>query len=190
MPATSACPAAEVFQRLSRGQLPLPEVEQLAQHLEECGRCVDTVQRLHVEDTLLEAMRLQETGGEEDPGSAVEDLMERLRRQAPFLMSTTQATPPRAEAGAPGEAYDFLAPPQGSDEIGRLGGYRVRAVLGSAHFQPKNRGGSSRPIRTCDCHSLDEVRRGLEELVLTHATSPSLENRVIGPSMTSDPSAR
>jgi hypothetical protein len=38
--------------------------------------------------------------------------------------------------------------------------------------------------------SPEEVMRGLEELVLTHATSPSLENRLIDPSMTSDPSAR
>ena len=38
--------------------------------------------------------------------------------------------------------------------------------------------------------SLDEVRRGLEELVLTHATSPSPEGRVIDPTTISDPSAR
>ena len=38
--------------------------------------------------------------------------------------------------------------------------------------------------------SLDEVRLGLEELILTHATSPSPGNSVIDPSMTSDPSAR
>ena len=38
--------------------------------------------------------------------------------------------------------------------------------------------------------SLDEIKRGLEELVLTHATSPSPENQLTDPSMTSDPSAR
>src|SRR5262245_26989543 len=29
------------------------------------------------------------------------------------------------------ELYDFLAPPQAPDELGRLGGYRVLKVLGS-----------------------------------------------------------
>ena len=38
--------------------------------------------------------------------------------------------------------------------------------------------------------SLEEIKRGLEELILTHATSPFAENRVIDSRTTSDPSAR
>jgi formylglycine-generating enzyme required for sulfatase activity len=46
----------------------------------------------------------------------------------------TQATRPGTvsdSAGAHPEHYDFLAPPEQPDEIGRLGGYRVLKVLGA-----------------------------------------------------------
>jgi serine/threonine protein kinase len=39
--------------------------------------------------------------------------------------------PPAAGAGAPAELYDFLAPAQQDDELGRLGPYRILKILGA-----------------------------------------------------------
>jgi hypothetical protein len=59
------------------GQLSEPEVEQLAEHLEHCPHCVETVRGLRLSDTLLEAARRGPAG--DDPGeTAVEQLIQRL----------------------------------------------------------------------------------------------------------------
>src|SRR4051812_10064407 len=39
-------------------------------------------------------------------------------------------SPQPKEASGDKDVYDFLAPPQGTDELGRLGAYRILKVLG------------------------------------------------------------
>jgi serine/threonine protein kinase len=83
---------------------------------------------LRAEDTLVEAMRAA--------GSTVEDatlegpvveLITRLKDlRAPLLTGSTNGSGAAEEDG-----LDFLAPPQGPGELGRLGGYRVLRVLGA-----------------------------------------------------------
>ena len=50
-------------------------------------------------------------------------------RHDPTGAGSNNSNPP-GPVGHAGTAYDFLAPPQGPDEIGRLGPYRVLGVLG------------------------------------------------------------
>jgi hypothetical protein len=141
MPVASACPDAQTLQQLALGRLPPEEVERLAGHCEQCERCTQALQALPPRDTLVEALAAQATVGDAPPGEAVTALIERLKARRPAAAATdTAATlPGRPNAGPPpaptgdeptGELYDFLAPPQGPGELGRLGPYRVTAVLG------------------------------------------------------------
>jgi hypothetical protein len=45
--------------------------------------------------------------------------------------ATVRPRPSPEQAGGPPELYEFLGPPEGAGELGRLGGYRVLRVLGS-----------------------------------------------------------
>ena len=57
MQQVASCPSRQDLERLLQGQMPFAQVEQLAQHLEKCDRCVKTVQTLKVDDTLVEVIR-------------------------------------------------------------------------------------------------------------------------------------
>jgi WD40 repeat protein/predicted Ser/Thr protein kinase len=138
MPSPVTCPSAHEYERLRRGELSLPEVEQLAQHIEKCGRCADQMQSLPVDDTLIEALRARSTVTDPKEQDRVSDLVARLKQFRLPVNSAVEATTaesPVASALAPAEQtcelYDFLAPPQGAGEIGRLGSYRVLKVLGT-----------------------------------------------------------
>jgi eukaryotic-like serine/threonine-protein kinase len=84
----------------------------------------------------LAAVPAGRTSGLEDavtlpPRPADEDVRDRVTLP-PTGASPTQPVPARAAAaGVSPELYDFLAPPQGPDELGRLGPYRVLKVLGA-----------------------------------------------------------
>ena len=123
-------------------------MERLARHLEECGRCGETVDRLLDQGTLVETLRSRAEAAGGNESDVVGRLMARLRAlpSRPAAPDETTApeipaarlsadTPPPPGPAARGvettqEVYDFLAPPQGPGELGRLGGYRVLKVLG------------------------------------------------------------
>jgi serine/threonine protein kinase len=139
MAPVASCPDREVLEQLMLGRLADPEGERLAQHLEQCGRCAAVVQTLRADDTLVEAARAPSTatGGPEQ--EVVRGLVERLRRGGPPTAAagtptiTRDATPQPGGPPAEGTAdlCALLAPPQGPGELGRLGPYRVRQVLGA-----------------------------------------------------------
>ncbi|MBV9125141.1 MAG: hypothetical protein JO112_17435, partial [Planctomycetes bacterium] len=156
MAAISTCPDRHLLQRLLLGQLPPQEAETLAKHLEQCSQCIHTVQLLQGEDDLVKALRSQTTIEVEAGGSEVRGLIQRLQNLRPLVAApgveptttapTSEATPAPQEKtrtrDASGESspppadktqvmYDFLAPAQGPDELGRLGPYRVLKVLGA-----------------------------------------------------------
>ena len=54
-PATS-CPENEVLQRFLLGQLPAEELDVLAEHVEQCRRCIEALHNLQPRDALLSAM--------------------------------------------------------------------------------------------------------------------------------------
>jgi hypothetical protein len=127
MPTVTACPPAGVLEEFLLGRLAEEEQEQLAQHVLCCPGCVARMNTVRAEDALVESMR----GGQPaDPdGDSVTHLIRRLRDraaagQAPATVHHGGAT------GVPPEAQGVLAPPQADGEMGRLGGYRVLAVLG------------------------------------------------------------
>jgi serine/threonine-protein kinase len=95
--------------------LPPGEVEALAGHLEHCPRCADLIAGLDGDDALT--AKLADTPPEY--GGAVDALIGRLKR-----LATQQGSSP-AGSGL------VLAPPQGPDEIGRVGNYRVLGLMGA-----------------------------------------------------------
>jgi WD40 repeat protein/serine/threonine protein kinase len=139
MQALSPCPTKQDYQRVMRGELSPGDVEYVAEHLEQCGRCVETVQSLKAEDTLLEAVREARTAViEKPPDNVAQDLLIKLCQVATpgpspqeDRYATFEAELPQSLGSTDRQKYDFLAPAQQPDEIGRLGNYRIFRVLGA-----------------------------------------------------------
>lgn len=127
----TACPSRQDLESLLQGQVGFAQAEQLAQHLETCPACVRTIQSLKVDDTLAELIRKQAAHPSHAPDPVLQKVMERLRSAR---NSGETAGLSRTGGGAPSddpESYDFLAPAQSADELGRLGSYRILRVLGA-----------------------------------------------------------
>jgi len=174
MAAVSLCPDAQMLQRFLLGQNSADEADTLEQHLEQCERCLSVLHTLAGRDSVVEAIRSQ--SGAEADNPAIRGLAERLKQLRPVDEATTRTQahtseaatlPPRTQADAPEpqghgasseEIYDFLAPGQEPGELGRLGQYQVRKVLGS--------GGMGVVFQAFDPH--------LERLVALKAMLPSM----------------
>jgi serine/threonine protein kinase len=109
------CPTIEDLQLLQDGRLPTGQVEVLARHVEQCARCVETLQQIGGNTSLAGSIGLDNTDVH------VDHLIDRLKG----LLSREGGTSIGERAAA------ALEPPRGPDEIGRLGNYRVLKVLGS-----------------------------------------------------------
>jgi Leucine-rich repeat (LRR) protein len=135
MPAIPSCPAVHQWQRLLLGDVSDQEAEQLEQHLARCARCSQSLHGLRAHDTLVEAIRAGGRSEARPRGELVARLIERLKQLGPVEVSgDTQALnslTPLSPADATQETYDFLRPPEGPGELGRLGPYRVLKVLGA-----------------------------------------------------------
>lgn len=135
---TSSCPDQRNLERFLLAQLPDREAEAVEQHLLECAACCGKAGELKAEDLLVEAMQWARA----NPAKAAEtDAVEDLVNHLCGLMSAINHEPSEATVGPSGSMavpapettrnlYDFLAPPEGPGEIGRLGPYRVRKLLG------------------------------------------------------------
>jgi hypothetical protein len=99
----TACPDDRDLHRYASGELAGPDADSVTRHLRQCETCVDAVQRLQPVATRVVGSPAGPAGGE--------------------------APPDTGDSGPP--AFDFLAPPEAPGEIGRLGGYAVRRLLGS-----------------------------------------------------------
>jgi serine/threonine protein kinase/TolB-like protein len=109
----------------------------LEEHLRDCPACVARLQSLSAQDTLTDAMRAQTlslakpAAGSGDPRRTLAESgdprqtlrMQTLIQQAKLLYSAAAATSKE-------EPLTFLAPPLENGDLGRLGSYRVRKVLG------------------------------------------------------------
>jgi serine/threonine protein kinase len=108
----SPCPDTDELQRLANNQLSAAQAFQLQRHLVRCPPC----------NAMVEALR-----------DASKTLTTVPAAAAPS-MATAPTAHMAAPAPSPAKAADgedeFLSPPQGPDELGRLAGYRVLRLLG------------------------------------------------------------
>jgi serine/threonine protein kinase len=136
--ATMVCPEREELERLLLGMVPLSEDEARCweRHLSTCPRCDQLAQELAADDHILDAMRAQPTEPQPGPG-AVQELIGRLKELPSSHTGAARDTPvgdgedPSPGACHPAESFDYLAPPERPDELGRLGPYRVLRQLGA-----------------------------------------------------------
>jgi serine/threonine protein kinase len=128
------CPEPRELERLTRGQLSDSESERLSMHVLACTSCALRLDSLLAKDPLLPILH----GFPVRPPDSrfVQDMVEKLVDQRPTPGSFWAAADSSAEKATAvpqdvtQELYEFLAPPQGPGEIGRLGDYRIRQVLG------------------------------------------------------------
>jgi serine/threonine protein kinase/tetratricopeptide (TPR) repeat protein len=124
------CPDNQLYLRLLRGELALFEVELVTSHLEQCESCEKTMQELNGEDALLNevrAARLRQSDEREVTADLIAQWCALPSQMTPVVTTINQDTP----LGERPDHYEFLAPGDGPDEIGRLGPYRVLGVLGA-----------------------------------------------------------
>ncbi len=133
------CPDPQALRRLVLGQVQDADAVPLEEHLAGCARCGELAERFHADDALVSAMRAGSPllGGPDWP--AVGRLIERLRGlrvaeghtpEPTIEVSPRADTPAAPDPEATQAGYDFLAPAQGPDEMGRLGPYHVLKALG------------------------------------------------------------
>jgi predicted Ser/Thr protein kinase len=149
------CPELEGLRRALIEPASPEEAERLARHLEVCGECGETIDQLLEQDTLVGTLRQPTQAEPEAEGPVVRGLIARLQalRNAAPSQGTDLGTdkthgglsvgdesssvaewtgvPERQTGLSVAEGFDFLAPPQGPGEIGRLGAYRIVKVLGT-----------------------------------------------------------
>jgi serine/threonine protein kinase len=116
------------------GQRSGDEAESLEHHLVECPHCNTVIDQFPICDTLLEEIRAGSPLVLRPDEPAVEALRRRLRLRPAAEGNTTELPPgqgSRSSGAMTQESLDFLEPPQGEGELGRLGGYRVLELLGS-----------------------------------------------------------
>src|SRR5436190_285493 len=102
----TACPDQRQLQRYAYGEIAGPAAESITQHVRQCSVC-------------REVIRSQTGATQGVPDS-----------ETATTGAAAQATAPGGPARADATTFDFLAPPQAPGEIGRLGGYSVRKLLG------------------------------------------------------------
>lgn len=112
----SQCPRPQDLERFLLGHGDQAEAARFEGHLDECPHCEALLSRFRSGDKLLDAMK-GVAACEAAPTPQVSNLMDRLAALPVHEGDTTLD-------------FSFLAPADGSEEIGRLGGYRVLRVLG------------------------------------------------------------
>jgi serine/threonine protein kinase len=145
MPASSSCPDLTQLERLLLGQTPASETELLEAHVTGCPACSAALSRARAVDPLVEAITDPKPLYSEADRGLVAELIGRLKalpaappapapgprdRDTPSARLASETLPMSAPDPSARERHAFLAPSQAADEIGRLGPYRVRRVLG------------------------------------------------------------
>lgn len=146
----ATCPVGRQLQEFLVGMISDEDADSIEAHLSQCPRCLNLVQTMRPQDTLLEMARLGARSSHCIVEEVADNIIERfskLPRVASAAIGDETATElPSADSSAElglgkqaaepapeitQDAYEFLAPPQQSGELGRLGHYRVLKVLGS-----------------------------------------------------------
>lgn len=130
--ASTPCPDLEGLRQLVLGELPVPALDQMAQHLEQCSHCVQTVHGLQIGDTLTDALR-KSAAVEVSEEPVVSSLIAKLSGLRPVPATPIPGPGATGVAAFPQATHDLhglLAPARGPDELGWVGPYRILGVLG------------------------------------------------------------
>jgi urea transport system substrate-binding protein len=143
MPSKTDCPTADDFRRLLHGEVNAAERAGREEHLRDCEGCRRLLQLLQMEaggqhtpvglqpagDTRrVEMVSVQ---SEEPSPAVVPSMLWSSACSAGDVDSLSEAaSPPRPVEAPEAPCYPFLEPPREPGEIGWLGSYRVRGVLG------------------------------------------------------------
>jgi formylglycine-generating enzyme required for sulfatase activity/predicted Ser/Thr protein kinase len=122
----SSCPEIQVLEQFMVGKVPAAEAQRLEQHLQDCPPCLETLNGLKVDDSLAAAMAAAPQAAVSPKSEVVEALIERVCGNA----TESLPNPDALTTALPMDLQALLAPPEGPDEIGRLGKYRLRKQLG------------------------------------------------------------
>jgi eukaryotic-like serine/threonine-protein kinase len=144
------CPEPDLLEQLLLGRLDEPQIDALAEHLSQCGHCAEAAERVRPMDELIEAARAGANAPEDPERATIDGLVEHLSSLTPAATEPSAADPAR-------ELNGVLAPPRDAGEIGRLGPYRVRDVIGA--------GGMGIVLRAED----EQLRRGVALKVMKPA---------------------
>jgi serine/threonine protein kinase len=117
------------------------QADGMERHLARCAACRAKLSDLFTDDPLVEDLRSQ-AGLRRPINPMIDGLIVQLHQLQPTAAGSSEntswatAATPRPAESPPAELltdepYDFLAPAQAPDELGRLGGYRVLKVLGA-----------------------------------------------------------
>ncbi len=144
----SNCPNVEQLQQIFSGNLTEQQLEELADHLEGCEACTDTVRSIETrnefEDALSRGSELLQGPDDElvwdliDRLSASDGISRRAEQATSAARPGTQSNLGSSQAAWATEARSeevariiaMMGPPEGEGTLGRLGNYRVNRVIG------------------------------------------------------------
>src|SRR4051794_15151244 len=115
MPTTSSCPDSRRLLAFALGELSVPEIDALGEHVDHCASCRAAYNRLPLSS--LDTHPIRRAAEHQDAAPSSPSSRDEL---------TTEGRP---RSGAE-KSYSFLLPAVDAGEIGRLGNYRVLRVLG------------------------------------------------------------
>ncbi len=124
MPTATPCPELDALQRLALNQSEPGEALQLHKHLVHCAPCAQMVRSLKDAAQALGAAPAS-------AGAACEHTASSVATASHVVASSSPASPDATlpiHGTAPG--FSFLAAPESTDELGRLGPYRILKKLG------------------------------------------------------------
>jgi serine/threonine protein kinase/WD40 repeat protein len=133
MSTPTPCPDQRQLHRLLTGLIAGEDAPALESHLAECALCLRVARGLRAGDPLATALfGCASADFSVEVYRAAEGLARRFGGTSPTRASGDAGNPtPVRDPSDPGRGpFDYLAPPQASDEMGRLGGFRVLGVLG------------------------------------------------------------
>jgi hypothetical protein len=134
-PSMPACPDRDMLNRFLLGYG--KEAEALARHFAACERCVETALSFNENDTLVAGLRALRSDAmpSKAEAEAVSGLIARLHDSGPARLEAS-ATAAAEDASSETWLRSVLAPAEATDEIGRLGPYRILRLLGQGAWGP------------------------------------------------------
>jgi len=130
MPDVSTCPELHGLMRMVLGTASPGEVRALSEHLLHCKACLDTLHGLKTEASLINHLQAHAAAGDQ----SVKQLMDSVIRK---LQDSARRSPPssvheQTMAYDSVKESDLIAPSGRIDaDMGRLGGYEIKRLLGS-----------------------------------------------------------